>query len=55
MFSGASDLIKYCINKRKMKNLILVQMRLVVFFVVGYCMEIIQAMEEWAEKRQMNC
>ena len=51
VFSGASDLIKYCINKRKNEEFDSDANAISRIAAVGYCMEIIQAMEEWAEKK----
>lgn len=51
VFSGASDLIKYCINKRKTEELDSDANAISRFAAVGYCMEIIHSMEEWAEKK----
>lgn len=51
VFSGASDLIKYCINRRKNEEFDSDANAISRIAAVGYCMEIIQAMEEWAEKK----
>lgn len=51
VFSGASDLIKYCINKRKTEEFDSDASAISRIAAVGYCMEIVQAMEEWAEKK----
>ena len=51
VFSGASDLIKYCINKRKEEELDSNVQAISRIAAVGYCLEIIQAMETWAEKK----
>lgn len=51
VFSGASDLIKYCINRRKNDKLDSDAQAIGRIAAVGYCMEIVQAMEEWAEKK----
>lgn len=51
VFSGASDLIKYCINRRKNDEFDTDANAIARIAAVGYCMEIVQAMEEWAEKK----
>lgn len=52
VFSGASDLVKYYINKRKNENNDSDETPAISrICAVGYCMEIVQAMKEWAEKK----
>lgn len=51
VFAGASDLIRYCINKRKEDELDSDAQAISRIAAVGYCLEIIQAMETWAEKK----
>ncbi|WP_346848861.1 DEAD/DEAH box helicase family protein [uncultured Clostridium sp.] len=51
VFKGASDLIKYCINKRKEDEYDSDTQAIGRIAAVGYCMEIVQAMETWAEKK----
>ncbi|MFW0890989.1 hypothetical protein [Clostridium perfringens] len=51
VFKGASDLIKYCINKRKEDEYDSDTQAISRIAAVGYCMEIVQAMETWAEKK----
>lgn len=51
VFSGASDLIKYCINRRKNDEYDSDAQAIGRIAAVGYCMEIVQSMEEWAEKK----
>ena len=51
VFAGASDLIKYCINKLKEDKLDSDTQAISRIAAVGYCMEIIHAMEIWAEKK----
>ena len=55
VFSGASDLIKYCINRRKMKNLILMQMRLVVLLLLDIVWKLFRQWKSGQRKRQINC
>lgn len=51
VFAGASDVIKYCINRRMSDEYDTEQDAIRRMCAVGACMEIIQAMEEWAERR----
>lgn len=51
MFAGASDLIKYCINKRMKDELDSEEDAIRRMCAVGSCIEIIQAMEVWAENK----
>lgn len=51
VFKGASDLIKYCINKRKEDEYDSDTQAISRIAAVGYCMEIVQAMEAWAENK----
>ena len=51
MFAGASDLIKYCINKRMKDELDSEDDAIRRICAVGECIEIIQAMEIWAEDK----
>lgn len=52
VFSGASDLVKYYINKRKDENNDSDETPAIRrICAVGYCMEIVQAMKEWAKKK----
>lgn len=51
VFKGASDLIKYCINKRKDDEYDSDTQAISRIAAVGYCMEIVQAMEAWAENK----
>lgn len=51
VFAGASDLVNYCINKRKEDELDSDAEAISRIAAVGYCLEIIQAMETWAEKK----
>ena len=51
VFAGASDVIKYCINRRMSDEYDSEQDAIRRMCAVGACMEIVQAMEEWAERR----
>ncbi|WP_069999859.1 DEAD/DEAH box helicase [Cellulosilyticum sp. I15G10I2] len=51
VFAGASDLIKYYINKRKEDEYDSDVQAIGRIAAVGYCMEIVQAMEIWAENK----
>lgn len=51
VFAGASDLIKYCINKRMTEQFDSDSQAICRLAAVGYCMEIVQAMEVWAENK----
>ena len=51
MFAGASDLIKHYINKRMTEHYESDAQAIARIAAVGYCMEIIQAMENWAEDK----
>lgn len=51
MFAGASDLINFCINKRINEELDAEEDAIRRMCAVGSCMEIIQAMETWAENK----
>ncbi|MCC0706468.1 DEAD/DEAH box helicase family protein [Clostridioides sp. ES-S-0190-01] len=51
VFSGASDKIKYCINKRMKDELDTEEDAIRMMCAVGYCIEIVQAMEVWAESK----
>ena len=50
-FAGASDLVKYCINKRMKDELDSEEDAIRRMCAVGACIEIIQAMEIWAEEK----
>lgn len=50
VFSGASDVVKYYINKRKSEEMESDEEAIRRVCAVGECMEIIQSMEEWASK-----
>ncbi len=51
VFAGASDLIKYYINRRTSEHGESDQEAISRIAAVGYCMEIVQAMEQWAENK----
>ncbi len=51
VFAGASDIIKYCINRRMTDKLDSETEAISRIAAIGYCMEIVQAMEDWAETK----
>ncbi len=51
VFAGASDIIKYCINRRMEEKLDSQTEAISRIAAIGYCMEIVQAMEDWAENK----
>lgn len=51
VFANASDMIKYCINKRMTEKYESEKQAICRIAAVGYCMEIVQAMEIWAESK----
>ena len=51
VFAGASDLIKYYINKRQTDKLNSETQAISRIAAVGYCLEVVQAMEQWAEDK----
>ena len=51
VFAGASDIIKYCINRRMEDKLDSRTEAISRIAAIGYCMEIVQAMEDWAENK----
>ena len=50
-FAGASDLVKYYINRWMAENNATHNSAISRICAVGYCMEIVQALEVWAEKK----
>ena len=54
VFAGASDYIKYCINKRQVDKLDSESEAISRVVAISYCMEIIQAMEDWAESKTIG-
>lgn len=51
VFAGASDLVKFCINKRMKDELDSQEDAIRRMCAVGACVEIIQSMEVWAEQK----
>ena len=51
VFAGASDLIKYYINRRIEEEFNSEKQAISRIAAVGYCMEIVQSMEQWAEDK----
>ncbi len=51
VFAGASDLVKYYINKRTSEQYDPYTQAIARISAVGYCLEIVQAMELWAEEK----
>ena len=51
VFSGASDLVKYYINRRMEDEIDSETEAISRIAAVGHCIEIIQAMEQWAEDK----
>ena len=50
-FAGASDVVKHYINKRKSEHFDSYASSIARISAVSYCMEIVQAMEQWAEQK----
>lgn len=53
-FSGASDRIKYCINRRMTEEYDSEEAAIRRLCAVGACVEIVHALEDWAEKKTEN-
>lgn len=51
VFAGASDIIKHYINRRMSENYDSDSQAIARIAAVGYCLEIVQAMEQWAEDK----
>ena len=51
VFAGASDMVKHYINRRMSEHFDSDAQAIARISAVGYCLEIVQAMEQWAEDK----